>query len=496
MIRALVTIAFGLAGAGPASSDDRPADLVIRGGRVIDPESGLDAVRNVVVRDGRIVDVTDRPVRGAHIIDASGLVVAPGFIDLHAHGQQLPAARMQAFDGVTTAMELESGVADVGEYYERVAREGRPINYGVSASWSDVRERILKDSAVADDEQLRRILKGLEQGLSEGALGIGITVGYAPESGAKEFHAINALAADRGVVTFSHIRYGSVIEPGSSFAALEEVIAVAATTGAQMHICHLNSSTLRDVDAAVKLIRSAQERGLPISVEAYPYSAASTNIGATFYRGPQWRERLGGARYEDFELNGQPLDERSFLELQTHRPDTLIVYNYLRPERNPLDQGYLDQSVLYPGGAIASDGVWWTRDGKLLDGDVWPIPADAYAHPRSAGTFTRLLRVYVRERQKLTLSQAIEKASLIPALILERSVAEMKNKGRLRAGADADIIVFDAQTVSDRATFERPAQTAAGMRYVIVNGSPVIANGQLIRSARPGRGIRRGSIDK
>ncbi|MGH8239982.1 MAG: amidohydrolase family protein, partial [Steroidobacteraceae bacterium] len=145
----------------------------------------------------------------------------------------------------------------------------------------------------------------------------------------------------------------------------------------------------------------------------------------------------------------------------------------------------------YPGGAIASDGTPWTHEGRRLEGDVWPLPATAYAHPRSAGTFSRFLRIYARERNTLTFMEAIEKASLIPARILEDSVPQMKNKGRIRVGADADIIVFDPKTVADRATFEKPAATSIGMLHVVVNGTPVIANRNLIRKALPGKAIRK-----
>jgi N-acyl-D-glutamate deacylase len=258
-----------------------------------------------------------------------------------------------------------------------------------------------------------------------------------------------------------------------------------------MHICHLNSTSGRDIELAVEAISAAQKRGVPLSVEAYPYPAAATMIGSAFFRGPNWQERLGGVRYEDFEFKGTPFDEAGFLRMQKEKPETIVVYRYLRPDRDARDQDYLDMSVLYPGGAIASDGGWWVVGGKTIEGDVWPIPAEAAAHPRSAGTFSRLLRVYVRERGKLTLMQAIEKVTLTPARILEKSVPQMKQKGRIREGADADLIAFDAATVGDRATFERPAQPSVGMRYVIVNGTPVIADGELVRNALPGRPVRR-----
>lgn len=163
----------------------------------------------------------------------------------------------------------------------------------------------------------------------------------------------------------------------------------------------------------------------------------------------------------------------------------------MRPDRSASDQALLDQSVVLPGGAIASDGMPWVAGGKTITEDVWPLPADAVAHPRSAGTFTRFLRDYVRERKKVDLREGLRKMTLTPAQILEDSVPQMKQKGRLRVGADADLVAFDLATVSDRATYTAPNVTAQGMRHVVVNGTPIIRDGALVRDALPGRPIRR-----
>lgn len=499
----------------PSSADARAADrgafdLVVANGRVIDPETGLDGVRSVGIRDGRIEAISDTPLSGRTVLDASGLVVAPGFIDLHAHGQDLPAARMRAFDGVTTALELESGTLPVAVAYERAAREGRPINYGFSASWlfariaekegmeptgavtffQDAQRRTGWQQSLASSEETARIVARVERGLQEGALGIGVLAGYAPGHGRKEAFAVAQLAARVGVPAFTHVRYNSVIEPQSSFEAIAEIVSLAAATGAHMHIHHLNSTSTRDIPRIAGLLHGAQGRGLRITTEAYPYGAGSTVVGAELFRG-NWRERLGGATAGDIELEGVPFTDSTLAEAQEKTPGAWIIAHYLRPDRSATDQDYLDQSVLFPGGAIASDAMPWTSKGKPLTGDVWPLPADAFAHPRSAGTFTRFLRDYVRERRKVTLPEGLRRMTLIPAQILEGSVPQMKRKGRLQVGADADVIAFDPATVSDRGTYTRPNQTAVGMRHVIVNGTAVIRDGALVRAALPGRAIRR-----
>jgi len=485
-------------------------DLVVANGRVVDPETKLDGIRSVGIRNGRIETISSTPLRGRIVLDATGLVVAPGFIDLHAHGQDLPAARMQAFDGVTTALDLESGTLPIAAAYAHIAKEGRPINYGFSASWlyariaekegmeptgaitffQEAQRRKGWQFTLASPEETERIIARVERGLDEGALGIGVLAGYAPGYGRKEAFAVAQLAARTGVPAFTHVRYQSMIEPQSSFESMSEVVSLAAGTGAHMHISHLNSMSLRDIPRIGEMLRGAQARSLRITTEAYPYGAGSTVVGAELFRG-NWRERLGGAVAGDIELGGVPFSDSTLAEAQAKSPGAWVIAHFLQPERTVADQDYLDQSVLFPGGAIASDGLPWTLRGQPLTGDVWPLPDDALAHPRSAGTFTRFLRDYVRERRKETLIDGLRRMTLIPAQILEGSVPQMKQKGRVQAGADADLVVFDLATVSERGTYTHPNRTAAGMRHVIVGGTPIIRDGVLVRDALPGQAIRR-----
>ncbi len=510
LLLATLALAAHPALAQDAGGRSKSYALVIANGRAIDPETGLDAVRWIGIQDGRIAAISATPLEGAQVLDAAGLVIAPGFIDLHSHGQQLAGARMQAFDGVTTALELEAGALPVASTYEQVAKEGRPINYGFSANWLFARiaekegmepdgspsffaraqSRSNWQHALASPVKTARIVARVEQGLKEGALGIGVLAGYAPGFGHKEFYALAKLAKTYDVPTFTHVRFMSVIEPQSSFEAFEEIVSLAATTGAHMHIAHLNSNSTRDIPAIAELLRGARARGVPVTTEAYPYAAGSTVVGAEMFRG-NWRERLGGAAASDIELAGKPFDDATLADAQEKTPGAIVVVHYMRPETSPADQAFLDEAVLFPGGAIASDAMPWLLDGKTIGGDTWPLPAGAYSHPRSAGTFSRFLRDYVRERGKIDLREALGKVSLIPAQILEDSVPAMKLKGRLKVGADADIVVFDPAAVSDRATYTAPNATSVGMKFVIVNGTPVIREGELVRDALPGLPVRR-----
>jgi N-acyl-D-glutamate deacylase len=485
-------------------------DIALNNGRVLDPETGLDAIRHVGIRNGRIEAVSETPLSGTQTLDVAGRIVAPGFVDLHGHGQSMLAGRVQALDGVTTSLELEGGVLPVAAFYAEREREGRPINYGTAAGWAHARIAAMTrdepapsldwffshftnrhwQDTLADDRQLADILRRVSQGLDEGGLGIGFLLGYAPKAGRKEYHAVNALAAARGVPTFTHARFLSGIEPDSSFEGFQEMVAVAAATRARMHVCHLNSISMTDVDAIADMIAKAQSTGVTLTVEAYPYGAGATGIGAAMFRGDNWRARMGGIEYSAFTLNGQPLDRQRFDDLQAKAPGTGIIVHFLDVEHRPDHQRFLDRSVLFPGGVIASDGGNWSVDGKRVADHTWPLPDAAQSHPRSAGTFARFLRVYARERKAISWLEAIAKASLYPARVLEDAVPQMRAKGRIQPGMDADLVVFDPESVSDRASFERPAQTSVGFQYVLVNGQVLVDDGALRTDRLPGKAIR------
>jgi len=491
--------------------DQAEYDIVILDGRVIDPETQLDAIRNVGIINGKITILTDQEIRGQKTIAAKGLVVAPGFIDLHAHGQTIAADRMQVFDGVTTALELESGILPIDDWYRVQSDIPRVLNYGASAAWTFARISEMEDLEMEADllwfqkafalnnwvknpagpEQIDRIVARVEQGVKDGSIGIGINAGYAPGGGYKELLAIHALAAKYGVPTFTHISSDYPNDPNSAAENIGKIISYSAAVGSQVHICHLNSSSLKDIETTAAMVKGARERGLPISVEAYTYGASSTTIGAALFDKEAFEKK--NIQFSQIELNGVPLDERTFTETRKNNPGAIIVFRFLDM---PTEAAILDQSVMFAGGAIASDAMPWVdkNTGAPVHDTQWPLDENAFAHPRSAGTYTRLLSHWVRERNALTLSEAIRKSSLIPAQILEQSVPQMKSKGRIQEGMDADIIVFDARTVQDKATFTEPNQPAEGMEYVLVNGTPVIEKGKLVVDAHPGQAIRRDII--
>ena len=492
--------------------------LVISGGRVVDPASGMDAVADVAVLDGKVVGVGTGLGEAERVIDATGLVVAPGFIDLHAHGQSIPADRMQAFDGVTTSLDLEAGVMPVASWYKRQAAQGRVLNYGASTNWAFARigamtggneessleafGRAMRDRRwvenVATDPEVAGILERLGRGLDEGGIGIGILNAYAPGAGVQELTAVCQLAKSYEVPTFTHVAYMSRVDPESAAEAYIRLIGYAGATGAHMHICHFNSSSKTDIARCVTLVETAQAQGLPITVEAYPYGTGSTVLAAAFFSDPGFEAR-NGTGYDTVQrvTDGHRFrDREELIAAQAEDPSALVLWHILDTENNAHHRDLLDMSVLYPGGAIASDAMPWSlSDGSTYTGDAWPLPADASSHPRSAGCFTHFMRKWVRERQTVSLLEGVRKCSLLPAQILEASTPAMRTKGRLAAGADADVVVFDYATLTDRAEFTAMNRPSEGVRHLLVSGHPVIADGILDVAARPGQPVRRPVAD-
>lgn len=456
-------------------------DLVLEGGRVMDPETGLDAVRNLGIRDGKIVRVSAEPLTGRRVVHANGLVVAPGFIDLHQHSQDMASQRVKALDGVTTALEMEIGVPDVAEFLK--AKEGHSlIHYGTSASHVAARAQvfgaplsggatgnagipeILPKSGPATDqpataEQIEKMRERLRSELDAGGLAVGMGIQYTPEATRLEVIDMFRLAAERGVPVYTHIRSAGRVEPGSAIEAVSEVIGAAAITGASLHIVHINSSCLHDSLECLSMVEGARARGLDVTTEAYPYIAGMTALNSALFN-PGWREKLG-IDYGDLVLpdTGEHLTKARFDELHSSSAThwVLIFAN---------TQEVVDKVIPHPLVMIASDG--------------------AEGHPRNAGTFSRVLAQYVREKGSITLMDAIRKMSLMPAQMLERSTPAARGKGRLQEGADADIVVFDANTISDRATFQKPMEPSIGVRFVVVGGTIVVDEGKIVPDVFPG----------
>ena len=450
-------------------------DIVIVNGRVIDPESNLDGLRNVGITGATIKAITETKLTGRTVIDARGLTVSAGFIDLHQHGQNDENYRFKAMDGVTTALELEVGTGDVDHWYGE--RNGKAlINYGVSVGHLAARMAAMHDPPeflptgeaarrAATDSEIAEMKSSIERGLRRGAVGVGFGIQYVPQASHWEILEMFRVAARFNASCHVHLRNAGIKEPASSVQALEEVIAAATVTGAPLHVVHVHSTGGKATPQLLKMIAEARARGLDITTECYPYIAGMTDIkSAIFNEG--WQD-VFGINYSDLQwaATGERLTKESF---ERYRKVGGMVAVFSMTEE------IVEAALKDPLTMIASDGI--LDQGK--------------GHPRTAGTYARVLGRYVRERQILTLTDALRKMTLAPAMRLERRVPSMKNKGRIRIGADADLVVFDPAKIIDRSSYEIPAKYSEGMRYVLVNGVVIVKSGELQEGVTPGQPIR------
>jgi len=459
----IVTLALAQATTSPRAPR---FDLVIENGRVMDPESRLDAVRHLGIRGGRIVAISERPLSCVRTIDATSHVVAPGFVDLHEHGQQEEAYRLMVRDGVTSAFELEVGTADVAKWY--AAREGgQLVNYGVAVGHIPVRMKVLGDpstgllpagiggSGTASQAQMAAMEALLREGLAQGALAMGFGTAYTPGAPMSEIERMFRVAKAGGVAVHIHIRGG--------LQGLKETIAAAAAAHVPLHIVHVNSSADAELDGFLAAIQAARRAGQDVTTEAYPYGAGMTEIqSALFDDWASWPDERFGLH--QLVSTGERLTRTTFEEARK-TGGTVIIHG--RSERQTR------AAIASPLAVIASDG--FIENGR--------------GHPRTSGSYARVLGRYVRDEGAVTLMDALRRMTLEPARRLERRAPAMARKGRIRLGADADLVVFDPATVIDRATYEDATIPSAGIPYVLVRGQVVVDKGELT-ALRPGRAVR------
>lgn len=466
-MRSIIAVTLLATTAAVGAAQATTYDLVVANGRVMDPESGLDAVRHVGITGGRIVVVSEAPLRGRRVIDATNHVVAPGFVDLHEHGQREESYRMMVRDGVTSAFELEVGTEDVAKWYAE--REGgQLVNYGVSIGHIRVRMKVLGDpsrdllpagvggTGAATEAQVAEMEALMRRGLAEGAVAAGFGSAYTPGAPMDEIQRMFKVAADGNASAHIHMRGGVT--------GLDSTIAAAAAAGVKLHIVHVNSSTGENtLHTFLERIQSARGRGQDVTTEAYPYGAGMTSIQSALF--DDW-ESWPDERFARHQLvaTGERLTRKTFGEARA-KGGTVITHGRSEAQTRA--------AIVSPLTMVASDG--FIENGR--------------GHPRTSGSYAKVLGKYVREERALTLMDALRKMTVEPARRLEARVPAMAAKGRIRAGADADLTIFDPATVIDRATYEDATIPSAGIPFVIVGGQVVVDRGQ-VTTARPGRAIR------
>lgn len=444
-------------------------DIVIKNGRVINPETKLDREGlNVAIKDGTIALITDQPVQGNRVIDATGLVVAPGFIDNLSYDPNPVGVWNKIADGVTANIAMHGGTANPQKWYPYYVKDRPPVHFGASFFYTQARNQFkLSRYDTAKPEQTQKLVDQAEQALNDGALGISFSLEYVPGVNDKEILPLMHLAHKYNVPVYFHARYSDMEEPGTNIDAINELLGYARATGAAVHIDHINSTGgTFSMKQSLQMVADAIAEGLDITSCIYPYDYWGTYLNsARFDEGWQNRFRI---TYNDLQIAGT--NERLTAEtFRKYQKQGKLAVAYAIPKQDVIDS--LQATFVM----IGSDAI---------------LEPGFNNHPRASGTFARTVGLYVREQQVVSLSDAIAKMSLMPAQRLEKQAPAMKKKGRIAKGMDADIVVFDYNTISDRSTVEKPEIVSDGITYVLVNGQVALDEKGIHKDIRVGQPIK------
>jgi N-acyl-D-aspartate/D-glutamate deacylase len=432
----------------------REYDVVIVGGRVMDPASGTDRVADVGIRGNKIATTNGRRLTGKVVLEARGKVVAPGFVDILA-GTHPEGDRYKLMDGVTTVLSTHGGPVEVGRWLSDQASRGPLVNYGTVVGHSQLRALAgaTDKNVPATPEQVRKMVQLAERAHQEGAIGVGFGIEYIPGTSGEEVTELAAVAARHRTSLHAHIRLPHLLDP---FQGINELIAAGAATGARVQVVHIGSMAIRRQKEALALISRARGRGIDIAADVYPYDAWMTRIESAIFD-PGWQQKYL-LDYKDlvWVATGERITAETF-------PKFRAMGGAVACHQIPEEE--IEAALAHPTVSVASDGY------------IGEGPSN---HPRGAGTFCRVLGRYVRERKLIPLMTALRKMTVQPVQRLEAGAAALKTKGRLSPGMDADVTVFDPAAVIDNATYQNPKQYSTGIRHVLVNGTVVVREGKLV----------------
>ncbi|MFC5653178.1 amidohydrolase family protein [Paenibacillus solisilvae] len=444
-------------------------DIVIAGGRVINPETKLDQDGlNIGISGGTIGVVTAKPLQGKRVIDAKGLVAAPGFIDNLSYDPNPLGVWQKIGDGVTSNIAMHGGTSSPGKWYSYYERNETPVNFGASYFYTQARNQFkLSRYDAANASQIAELKKQAEKALNDGALGISFSLEYVPGIEAAEILPLMELAEEYNVPVYFHGRYSDASEPGTELEGTQELVDYAEKTGAAVHIDHINSTGgTFSMPEALAIIDAARAKGFDITACTYPYDYWGTYLNsARFDTG--WQERFR-ITYHDLQIAGttERLNKETFSMYQ--KEGKLAVAYAIPPEA--VVEAFKEPYVMIGSDAILEPGF--------------------NNHPRASGTFARTIGLYVRDQKVMSLMDGIAKLSLLPAQRLEKQAPALKKKARLAKGMDADIVLFDYNTINDRSTVEHPDLMSAGIQYVLLAGQVALDDGKLNKKVRVGEPIR------
>ncbi|MDE0747989.1 MAG: amidohydrolase family protein [Porticoccaceae bacterium] len=459
-------------------------DLVIANGRVIDPETGLDGIRHLGIIAGAIESISTKPLLGDKTIDAEGLVVAPGFIDIHSHTPTKLGQKMNLLDGVTTQLDMEAGAFPV-DFFGQDYKNGAQLNYGASVAHFAVRSKVMEGirteyilgstdplhmngkswTTPASSEQIETMRVMINQGIDQGGLGIGVLLDYLTSAvSADELRMLFEVAGERQVPIHIHVRRGYT----GDTAGLIEVINLAKETKAPLFVVHITHNAMGRVGEWLQMIDEANSAGANIATETLSYAAGGTSISADVFRFRDWRGMFD-ITYEDVQwvATGEWLTKETWEKYAKEQPRGSVNHHYVKED-------WIETAMQWPRMMVATDAL------PAIDLSI-------KTNPNVAGTFSRVLGHYVRDTGLLTLSDALARLSLYQAQWLSQASSSFDKKGRIQEGVDADIVIFNASTVQANAAYGDPYQAPTGIPFVIVGGQLVVKNGVLIDGVYPGK---------
>ncbi len=452
-------------------------DLVIKNGRLPDFEKDQLAVKDIAIKQGLIVDIGESIGSGKEIIDARGLIVSPGFIDIHMHeevighskdGDDYDIANKMLAMGVTTAVGGNCGNnrQNTKDFMDFVENKGAPINYLTYIGHNFLRNQLGIDPyEPATKSQIEKMKEQVKIAIDqEGSIGISFGIEYSPGITYDELVEIGGAYEGQALLSAHYRR-----DADGAIESIKEMINISKDTKKPMQIAHIGScSAFGHMKASLELIQKARNEGLSIAGDCYPYDAFSTRIGsAVFDDGcfQTWNKSYDSILLTEEPYKGKYCDEQLFKKARKEYPQMLAVA-FVMNELEVIEA--LQAPFIY----VASDALMNKGQG----------------HPRGAGTFPRVLGKYVREQGNLTLLDALKKMTYLPAQRLG-----LNQKGQVKEGMDADLVIFDENRIIDRATFTEPAQAPRGIEYVIVKGNIGMKKGQMIHS-RLGTLIKRQTL--